>query len=327
MKKVIIASLIIIGITPFILFLVIFHTGLSTELNEWGAFGSYIGGVYGAFAFICIVASIYITNIQFQTQHEDDVFYKSMESMRTRILLIPKEHQGESTEMSIAKVVVISLEKELNKQATDMAREILCKNPNLIPEDNLSSIVNTVNEEAIVTKKPFSNKTFLDQINKLEEFYEKWDYLKVIFGYIGSESKDVKEVLTHAGYTSFYRAGFQHRKKYYDNAWQAINLLYSEEINLYFRKLDFILNHINQTKRKAMHKKYILSQISKYDIAFIFCYALTERDLDIVRLLFHFDLLSEVRREECRFLLFDSPSEEKVLADIEFIQNRLKNIT
>ncbi|NTW34140.1 MAG: hypothetical protein HGB12_16235 [Bacteroidetes bacterium] len=317
-------SIIIIAITPLILYIAIFHAGLSEKESNWEAFGSYVGGIYGALGFFAVAYSIYMTKEQFQTQHEDEVFYKSMEGLQTRVLFIPKKGQDDSTETSIAKAAVETLNKELENQTPDMALRILCNNPNLIPDTNLSTIVDAVNLNIKNPERQISSTVFLDEVNSRQEPFHRSEYLKCILGGVGFQSHEIKRALTAAGYTSFYKAGFEHRKLFYEHAWGTVNSHYGEEINLYIKKLDFILNHIAVSKRRSVHKKYLLAHISKYDIALLFYYALTYSDFDIVKLLFRFDLHGEVRREECRYLLFDCPSEEKVLADLEFIRKRLK---
>lgn len=312
MKRVKIVLFVIIAITPLILYITIFDAGLSTDESKWGIFGSYIGGVYGVYAFIGIAISIYMTNKQFQIQYEDEVFYKSMESLQTRIQLMPKESQDESAETSIAKAVVETINKELENKTPEMALKVLRDNPNLIPDINLSHIVKAANLKIKDTKKQFSDKQFLDEINARQDSYERWNYIKYTLDVGDFQSIEIKNALMYAGYTSFYHAGIEHRKLFYEHAWGVVNKRYSEEINLYIKKLDFILNHIEDTERKNMHKKYLLSHVSKYDIAFLFYYALTCCDLDIMKSLFSFGLLGEVRREECRYLLFDGPSEEKI---------------
>ncbi|SFU73678.1 hypothetical protein SAMN04487955_107109 [Halomonas korlensis] len=174
-----------------------------------------------------------------------------------------------------------------------------------------------------MTKNQIERNEFLEEVDKRQGFESKWEYLKCVLGGIGDESPEVENSLMDAGSVSFYRTDFDHRKYYYDLAWQDTAHKYSEEVNVYLRKFDFILCHVVESKRKLKYKKFLLSQISKYDIVLLYFYALTIYDHNFLSLLLKIGLLDEVQRDECRFILFDFPSRDQVVAEIASISNRV----
>jgi hypothetical protein len=177
-----------------------------------------------------------------------------------------------------------------------MARTVLCKDPTKISDTNLGKLVDAINSSIPKGSNKFNNNDFIDQINSRQSYDKKWEYLKDVLGGLDNELDEVRVALKDAGSVSFYKADFEHRKDYYVSAWDAANQRYSEEINLYVRKIGFILDHISNSSRRQKYEKYLLSQLSKYDIAFVFYYALVFDDPCILELFSKCGLLKEVQR-------------------------------
>lgn len=314
---------IIISTVPLLLYLFNFNYGLSKEVSDWAAFGSYAGGVYGALAFIAIALSTYITRNQFMIQHENEVFYKSVESLTTNKFIISRDRQGDHSKTSIAKSVVLDIQAELTNQSAHMARKVLCKNPSLISYTNIDKIVNAINSTKKTTESHTDHIKLLLEINNRQNDDDRREYLEYILGGIDDEEKKVKQALKDAGSTSFYHANFCHRKYYYNQAWYSAENKHSEELNIYLRKINFILHHIKNSKLKYKYEKYLYSQISKYDCVLLYYYALTSHNFDTVKLLLDTEILEkEIKRDESTMLLFDSPSEEQVTTELQFIKEK-----
>lgn len=317
-------TIFIIIIIPLLFYLFNFKYGLSESPSDWAAFGSYVGGIYGALAFFAIIYSTYLTRNQFITQHEDEMFYKSVESFTFNTLVASKESQGNYSQLSVAKAVVLEIQKELENQAPHMARKILCESPDLISETNISKIVNSINSIKNTIEKDFNDRELLEEINKRQSLDSKWEYLKYILDGVDDEDNIVRKALMDAGSTSFYLTDFCHRQHYYKLAWQSAEGKHSEELNIYLRRFDFILYHIEKSKLKDKYKKYFYSQISKYDCIVLYYYALTSHNFDTVRLLLDTDILEkEIKRDESTTLLFDFPSKEQVATELQFIKEKL----
>src|SRR5690554_5244144 len=308
---------------PLVLYFFNFQYRLSNDASDWAAFGSYVGGIYGALAFFAVASSIYITRSQFVTQSEDDVFYRSVESLNSKAPMRTGGFDNDFEGESFAKSFVVAIQEELERQSPHMARKVLCNNPGLISQTNMWKIINSVNSAIKTSENRIEEYEFLEEVGKRQGFESKWEYLKCVLGGIDNEYPEVKSSLMDAGSVSFYRTDFDHRKYYYDLAWQDAAHKYSEEVNVYLRKFDFILCHVVGSKRKLKYKKFLLSQISKYDIVLLYSYALTIYDPNFLNLVLKVGLLDEVQRDECRFILFDCPSSDQVAAEISSISNRV----
>ena len=313
----------LVAIAPLAPYLANFPYGISDNISDWAAFGSYIGGVYGAMAFVAVAISLHLTRTQFAIQHEEDVFYKATESLQARIMVTLTESSNKAVYESVAKASTAAFLNELKSQSAHMARNVLCANSNIISDTNLNKIVDAINS-GVSGENYYSKKSFIGEINARQTWEQKWEYLKGVLGGLDNESDEVKKALQDAGSVSFYKADFAHREYYYMLAWKSADQKYSEEVSLYFRKIEFILSHISSARRKHKYEKYLLSQLSKHDISFLFCYSLVCGDLDILELFSSCDLLIEIQRPECRQMLFDCPSEEEISAELKSIDEKLK---
>tara|TARA_R110001583_G_scaffold65264_1_gene188666 strand:- start:21546 stop:22559 length:1014 start_codon:yes stop_codon:yes gene_type:complete len=323
--KTILSLVAIAAIVPLALYLFNFPHGLSDDISDWAAFGSYIGGVYGAMAFVAVAISLHLTRTQFAIQHEEDVFYKATESLQARIIVTLNESSDKAVNESVAKASTAAFFDELKSRSAHMARKILCTNPNIISNTNLNKIVNAINSD-VTDGNNYSKKSFIDGINARQTWEQKWEFLKGVLGGLDNESNEVKKALRDAGSVSFYKADFAHREYYYEHAWEAANQRYSEEISLYIRKINFILSHISGARRKNKYEKYLLSQLSKYDISFVFCYALVCKDLNMLELFSNCGLLKESQIAECSLMMFDCPSEEEISAELKNIEERVNKL-
>lgn len=263
-----ITILALIAIAPLGLYFYNFHYGPSNDASDWASFGSYVGGVYGALAFFAVAYSIYLTRSQFVTQYEDDVFYRSVESLKSGLSIKHEDAGGDFVMGTFAKNFVVKFQKELENKSSHMARKILCNKPSLISYTNIEKIVNSINLRINIIEKQIDKDSLLKEVGNRQGFEEKWEYLKSILGGIGAEDAEVKSALNDAGSVSFYGAKFGHREYYYDLAWGNAEQKYSEDVSIYLRRFDFILCHVMESKRSLKYKKYLLSQLSKYDMIF-----------------------------------------------------------
>lgn len=312
---------------PLVIYFYNFRYGLSKDASDWAAFGSYAGGIYGAMAFVVVAISIHLTRTQFFIQHEEDAFYKSVESLQARIMVTQKHRGVELFEASVAKALTDLFQDELKKLSSHMARNVLCKCPEKISDTNLEKMVESISSHQSFPKHGVSKELFIDEIRSRQLYEDRWEYLKSVFGAEGGENDNVKAALQDVGCESFYKTDFYHRRYYYDRAWEIAEQDYSEEVSIYVRKMRFILSHIYSARRRKKYEKYFLSQISKYDIVFIYCYSLVHDESDILKMFSECGLLNEVNAYECRQVLFDSPSEEEVTFELNKIEARVDGLS
>ncbi|TOO20185.1 hypothetical protein CGH41_23105, partial [Vibrio parahaemolyticus] len=88
MIKKIFLVLIFITLTTMPLWLFMNEFGYipSSQVSDWGTFGSFISGIYGTLAFFAVAYSLLITRMQFAKQNEDEIFYKTVDSLDSCVL-------------------------------------------------------------------------------------------------------------------------------------------------------------------------------------------------------------------------------------------------
>jgi hypothetical protein len=86
-KSFLLALFTAVAVLPVAIYMLNFPDGISEKNSDWAAFGAYIGGVYGALAFVAVAISLHLTRVQFFIQHEEDLFYRSVEGLQARIMV------------------------------------------------------------------------------------------------------------------------------------------------------------------------------------------------------------------------------------------------
>src|ERR1700744_4643723 len=86
MSKKTIFIFVVVVFIPLLLYLFVFHGPFSRNSNDWGQFGSYIGGTLGSVGLFVLAYSIYQSSIQFKLQAQDQLFYKFLDTQQQRIV-------------------------------------------------------------------------------------------------------------------------------------------------------------------------------------------------------------------------------------------------
>lgn len=279
MKKSILFSLIVITLAPLGLYFYNFGYGLSPENTDWGAFGSYAGGVYGAMAFFAVAYSVYVTGAQFIKQSEDQVFYKSVDNLMNWLVNSTcSSASKDRSSGSVVRQVTNEIFQELTNQSSHLARKVLCRDPTIISSTNLGKIINCLPRNSLGHGVELNESEFLRAISERKDFNECWEWLKAILGGVGAEDENTRTALQDAGCVSFYKVSFEDREYYYQMAWSAVEERYSEMLNRYTRNMAFILSYIHEAKRKELYLRYLISQLTKYDIVILFYFSSLSND-------------------------------------------------
>ncbi|MDD2558795.1 MAG: putative phage abortive infection protein [Desulfuromonas sp.] len=327
MKKLILFFLIVIAVVPLGLYFFNFGYGLSPKNSDWAAFGSYVGGVYGVMAFFAVAYSIYVTGVQFIKQNQDQVFYKSVDNLMSGIVNGTESSKFKAWRShTVLRLVTDEILQHLTNQSSHLARKILCSDPTIISDTNIFKIVNSLTERSLGHDVKVSTSTFLNAISEQKDFNACWEWLKGILGGVDAENENIRTALQDAGCVSFYKVGFDDREYYYQMAWSEVEERHGEFINRYTKNIAFILSHIHEAQGRDIYIRYLISQLTKYDIVILFYFASLSNDGEVVRKLIDFGVLGEIKRYECRALMLDAPSEQEILIEIECIKQRVNNL-
>ncbi|MHB8811125.1 MAG: hypothetical protein ACYC9M_14100 [Desulfobulbaceae bacterium] len=304
-----------------------FGYGLSPKNSDWAAFGSYVGGVYGVMAFFAVAYSIYVSGMQFIKQSQDQVFYKSVDNLMNGIVKgADSSESKDGRSHTVLHQVANEFFQHLTNQSSHLARKILCREPSIISHTNLFKIAHCLKPRSLGSAVEINTSTFLNTIAEHEDFNDCWEWLKGILGGVDEETEDMRNALQDAGCVAFYKVGFEDREYYYEMAWRDIEERHGEFINRYTKNLAFILSHIHEAQGRDIYIRYLISQLTKYDIVILYYFSSLSSDGEFVKKLIDFGVLGEVKRFECRELMLDFPSEQVILTEIESIKQKVNKL-
>ncbi|WP_215810672.1 hypothetical protein [Vibrio alginolyticus] len=297
----------------------------STKLNDWGTFGSFISGIYGTLAFFAVAYSLYLTRVQFAKQSEDVTFYKAMDSLDSCVSNIDNlvDSSGGSQPGLIHLIDFIRSENE--KECALLTRRILCKYYEVISEQYWYRLFSPVVKESgtTLTTDEYID-SFREYFRQHPDFNTRWERLKCDFGGIGVESNTISHELCAIGSVLFFKAPFPEREYIFTKTLAEVDETYGEFLNRYKNTITFALDHASKSINKKLYSSYIVSKLTKYEIVVLYHLAMVSEDKHFISLLMEFEILSMVKRLECRMLIIDCPSEVNIENDINSIMSRYR---
>jgi hypothetical protein len=272
MKRKLPIVLSIILLMPIMFYLIYFHYGLSENSNEWGQFGSYIGGIYGPIGLLVLSYSIYQSSKQFRIEKEDNLFYKILDNQQQRIInFIIKDDLGETKSYETLKYLVTKLSNEIETKCVGLGRKLLCNMPEKIDSLYYEKILQAKysNYFTDFTSEIEALRTDLININE----NERWEVIKKYVGGVGSESEKQHAALRTLGSVYFYKIEFEEfRSDIYSSVFYLNDNNYGSFYDGYFKNLQFIIDFIQQSKSYTTYTEYLIAQLTRYEKVFIFYY-------------------------------------------------------
>lgn len=291
---------------------------MSSKHSDWGAFGSFVGGIYGALGFFAVAYSIYLTGRQFRKQAEGQIFYKAMESLESRVSNAKITHGSvEFENYSILKLIVSEIKNHLSYSCVYLGRDLLCESPESIDNTQYYKMFQAVLIDFEMSNFENEKKTFIEYITAIEDISTRWESAKTYFGASEHESEALKDALRAIGSVNFYKVKFEERFFCYLGAMNYVEDKFGEFLNGYIKSLNYIFLHIDGSIDKKVYEKFILSQLNKYEIVIMFYYILSCEDSKISELIIKTGVLESISEKECLRLLIDIPSERDIIEDIQ----------
>lgn len=310
--------------TPLVAYFCVFHGGFSDSSNDWADFGSYVGGVYGAFGFFAVAISIYFNSKQNLKLEQDQVFYKSMELLHNRIssssITIDKESYHGA---SILKKMVSRIKDELDEQCISKARVLLCKIPESIDDVHYSKILEANYGTQFYSQYGEYLSAIKSELLDTDDFNERWERIKYYIGSTHSETEDMRKALMALGHVWFYKLTLDERKEMYSCVVSTLEHEFGEFVNGYIKNLKFIARFVSESINRELYLKFVISQVSKYEIIILYHYAITSEDKEVIRVLIDLGLLNQVLSQECLSLLIDSPSTDDIEKDLNSLKQQV----
>ena len=213
-------ALIAVGsILPLLFYFWQFHGSLVQDHLRWSEFGSYLSGVYGTLALIIVGYSTYLTRRQFKTQSEDSVFFKLFELLQNRIenSQISINEEVFTAQRSL-KVIAERFQVELSNQCIEIARMLLCEEPENVAYVHYAKLFEAINGADYLETFAEDRDAFIQDIVAQGDFNDRWERLKDYIGSRGQEGSKIREALRATGSVNFYRIPFSKRQSYYVQA-------------------------------------------------------------------------------------------------------------
>lgn len=208
---------------PLIAYFFKYNGSFATEHSRWGEFGSYISGVYGALAFLVLAYTTNITRRQFRIQNEDSVFFKLFDTLQNRIINSAiVVHDGPHTGHDTTKALATCFYRELSEETIEIARLLLCNDPNSVSSTHYMKIFEALNGMRFIDSFEQDKEDFINDIESQPNFNAKWEQLKMYIGSRGEEPEHLRDALRATGSVHFYKIPFSERRHYYSVAAQRM---------------------------------------------------------------------------------------------------------
>ncbi|TOA44468.1 hypothetical protein CGK27_23250, partial [Vibrio parahaemolyticus] len=146
MIKKIFLVLIFITLTTMPLWLFMNEFGYipSSQVSDWGTFGSFISGIYGTLAFFAVAYSLLITRMQFAKQNEDEIFYKTVDSLDSCVLNIESTISTQMENRASLFHITELIREEAMSYCANLTRKTMCKYPDVLTDQHWSRVLKPV---------------------------------------------------------------------------------------------------------------------------------------------------------------------------------------
>lgn len=308
---------------PLVFYLFKFNGHLSDNHTTWAEFGSYVSGVYGTFAFLILAYTTDLTRKQFKIQNEDNVFFKLYESLQSRITNITaivddKEHAAHQ----VLKILANKFYEELSWQTLEIARMLLCRDPENIANVHYMKLFMAMYGENAVNSFSEDKANFIADITSQPDFNSRWERLKDRIGSRGYESDSVKDALRATGSVNFYKIPFSERRQYYKIVAQRLSSEYGEFLDGYFKNICFLVGFAAKAHNRTVYIDFIKSQLTKYELVIIFYLIAGRSDqLGVMKNFYDLGIVDGLLTPECGSLMLDCPSPKELEAELYNVFN------
>ncbi len=294
----------------------------SSQVSDWGTFGSFISGIYGTLAFFAVAYSLLITRMQFAKQNEDEIFYKTVDSLDSCVLNIESTISTQMENRASLFHITELIREEAMSYCANLTRKTMCKYPDVLTDQHWSRVLKPVASSHPTLSSVEYINNFREEFEALPNFNEKWEILKSELGGIKAEYAGVEKELHAVGSIVFYKVPFSERVDTYERVMASVENTYGVFLNRYKNTISFAMEHVKSSTNKKLYMKYFISKLTKYDILILYYISMATKDFDFIDLLIELDVISLVSRAECREMIIDWPSELEIKEDISQMSSK-----
>ncbi|CAA0117850.1 Uncharacterised protein [BD1-7 clade bacterium] len=303
---------------PLIAYFAAWVVGGAHPGKGWSNFGSYAGGIYGALGFFAVAFTIYRNSVETTKLEQDNVFYKSMDTLRSRV----ESSHAAQEEGTLFKGLVERFSELLSNECMGKARSLLCERPQDIEDLFYGKIQQAIYGYEIYRDFTTSVSKMRDDLVNAGNYDQRWEKVKCYIGSTHSETQEIATALKALGSVWFYKISVQERTEMYSRVIADVEEANGEFIDGYMRTLKFVTTFISNAENKKLYKEYLHSQLSKYELVTIFYYVIANDDDSFICNLLDLEILDRILSQECRSLLIDAPSFSDLEKDVEALRER-----
>jgi hypothetical protein len=306
---------------PLAVYFYNFNGGLSSDHSTWAELGSYLGGSYGALAFVALIYTTNITRKQFKIQNEDSVFFKLYDSLQNRISIATISIDGKECDAhQLIKELANKFYSELSEESVEIARLLLAKNPESISDLNFMKIFQAINGEDYLEKFTADKESLIQNINSQVDFNSRWEELKNYIGSRGTEGSQLKDALRATGSVNFYKIPFSERSSHYKIVYDKLSIEYGEFLDFYFKNIKYLLKFASKSTNKDLYVNYFKSQLTKYELILLFYYIVgSEHKVEDKIIFLNLSVFDELLSIDYHKLMIDAPSKEIIKGELNSV--------
>jgi uncharacterized membrane protein len=315
----------VIGALFLILYLYIFHEGLSDNHGIWGEFGSFFGGIISPLvailAFIAVVYNFDLTKEQFRKNSDATTFFSLLELHNKKVestTYLAKDN-SEIISYHAFKFYTEEYQKIISKELKLYARRLICNEIDSIGYKGfellwkrLSGLLREFRDEPA-----YSGDTKQNQ--KIKDYFERegdtWENLK---GIIGSEQEILKQdskALEEISLNYMLDTNSKNRVEFMQYVHSFFYQEFGHILGHYFRNTHYILEHIDSIVTEKNFGNIFRAQLSRYELALMYYNSQSLMSSKRhVELLLNYDIFNGLYSSD----IFYTPDRETILKDLNY---------
>lgn len=318
-KRVYIVMLIIL-VSPLLIYLYRFSGGISTNHSRWGEFGSYLSGVFGSFALFAVIYSTILTRRQFTKQNEDNLFLKLFDAHASRVAVFnfnagTKSYIGQSA----IEVAFNTYGICLKRCASNKFMEVYPQMKQFITKEQLKHCFKLAFYEKELLSEE-DNANIIDYLINPENFRPVDDIFQDDTNDWNRKVVDTRSYLIES---NFFRIDVSARLIIFKAAFDRMIRIPENKLMLYFSGFEFAIQWIHRAQDRESYLHYFLSQMSRNELSviyYMFCGnpAFSKNNNEHVLNVYKNYDLTPLKEVEA---LFSNPSRNELLENINSILN------
>ncbi len=310
----------------------IFTSSIFADYKHTGAIGDTIGGITAPFVngaaailvYLALKEQVKANNLvveQFDKQNSDQLFYRLMDNLQTKIINYTINPNLSSTTLQplsgygILHYMVEQFRNDMIRESGEFGRVLMSKRPEEIVPLYYMKMLQAIGDPNWHDADYV--ETVRSGIINVENDNDRWEYIKDYFNSRGAESKDQRRVLEAIGSVYFYKTPFKMRYDMYSRVYQLNFRKHAGFIDGYMNNIKYILKTLDKIKDKVENLEYLKSSLSFQEKTLILYHLAAIDDKEFADLAKKYTLLDDLYIHNTFFIDWPSPEEfKKELSDI-----------